>query len=322
MEGLLSFYEGWKAESRRKKGFREDARQTREMKMKCRRLGASTAVNCSVWIWNFEGTWWTVQRVYDSTIQAKQATSSDDVVDYGIDALRKISRQDTVPEIQRTNLANVALTLKSLGIHDMLDRRMAEFPLDPMLSKMMVASEKFKCSDEIISIAAMLSIGNSIFYRPKDKQVHVDNARMDFHTGNVGDHIALLKVYNSWRETNYSTQWCRENYIQVRSMKRARDIRYQLEGLLEKFEIKLTSNLNDLDAIKKTIIARFFPHSAKLQRNGSYRTIKHPQTVHIHPSSELVKIAPHYCQLKDVEDLSSKKMPRGQGRASATREDL
>ncbi|KAL0540518.1 hypothetical protein IC582_020526 [Cucumis melo] len=136
---------------------------------------------------------------------------------------------------------------------------MAEFPLDPMLSKMMVASEKFKCSDEIISIAAMLSIGNSIFYRPKDKQVHVDNARMDFHTGNVGDHIALLKVYNSWRETNYSTQWCRENYIQVRSMKRARDIRYQLEGLLEKFEIKLTSNLNDLDAIKKTIIARFFP---------------------------------------------------------------
>ncbi|KAL5098831.1 hypothetical protein RYX36_003158 [Vicia faba] len=38
----------------------------------------------------------------------------------------------------------------------------------------------------------MLSVGNSIFYRPKDKQVHADNARMNFHTGNVGDHIALL----------------------------------------------------------------------------------------------------------------------------------
>ncbi|XP_049393430.1 pre-mRNA-splicing factor ATP-dependent RNA helicase DEAH1-like isoform X2 [Solanum stenotomum] len=290
---------------------------------------------------------------------------------------------NTVPEIQRTNLANVVLSLKSLGIHDLLNfdfmdpppaeallkalellfalsalnklgeltkvgRRMAEFPLDPMLSKMIVASDKYKCSDEIISIAAMLSVGNSIFYRPKDKQVHADNARMNFHVGNVGDHIALLKVYSSWRETNFSTQWCYENYIQVRSMKRARDIRDQLEGLLERVEIELTSNDGDYEAIKKAITSGFFPHSAKLQKNGSYRTIKHPQTVNVHPSSGLaqvlprwvvyhelvlttkeymrqvtelkpdwlVEIAPHYYQLKDVEDSSSKKMPRGTGRAS------
>ncbi|KAJ7978712.1 ATP-dependent RNA helicase [Quillaja saponaria] len=285
---------------------------------------------------------------------------------------------NTIPEIQRTNLANVVLSLKSLGISDLINfdfmdpppaeallkalellfalgalnrlgeltkvgRRMAEFPLDPMLSKMIVASEKYKCSDEIISISAMLSVGNSIFYRPKDKQVHADNARLNFHTGNVGDHIALLKVYNSWKETNYSTQWCYENYIQVRSMKRARDIRDQLEGLLERVEIELTSNSNDLEAIKKSITSGFFPHSARLQKNGSYRTVKHAQTVHIHPSSGLaqvlprwvvyhelvlttkeymrqvtelkpdwlVEIAPHYYQLKDVEDPASKKMPRG-----------
>lgn len=290
---------------------------------------------------------------------------------------------NTVPEIQRTNLANVVLMLKSLGINDLLNfdfmdpppseallkalellyalsalnkhgeltkigRRMSEFPLDPMLSKMIVVSEKYSCSDEVISIAAMLSIGNSIFYRPKDKQVHADNARMNFHMGNVGDHIALLKVYSSWKETNFSTQWCYENYIQVRSMKRARDIRDQLEGLLERVEIELTSNMNDLDAIKKAITSGFFPHSAKLQKNGSYRTVKHPQTVHIHPSSGLaevlprwviyhelvlttkeymrqvtelkpewlVEIAPHYYQMKDVEDGAAKKMPRGEGRAS------
>ncbi|KAL2319809.1 hypothetical protein Fmac_028778 [Flemingia macrophylla] len=293
---------------------------------------------------------------------------------------------NTVPEIQRTNLASVVLALKSLGIHDLLHfdfmdpppaeallkalellfalsalnklgeltkvgRRMAEFPLDPMLSKMIVASEKYKCSDDIISIAAMLSVGNSIFYRPKDKQVHADNARMNFHTGNVGDHIALLKVYNSWKETNFSTQWCYENYIQVRSMKRARDVRDQLAGLLERVEIELTSNANDLDAIKKTITSGFFPHSARLQKSGLYRTVKHSQTVHIHPSSGLaqvlprwvvyhelvlttkeymrqvtelkpewlVEIAPHYYQLKDVEDSSSKKLPRGAGRTQEDR---
>ncbi|TKY73326.1 putative pre-mRNA-splicing factor ATP-dependent RNA helicase DHX16 [Spatholobus suberectus] len=290
----------------------------------------------------------------------------------------------TVPEIQRTNLANVVLTLKSLGIQDILHfdfmdpppaetllkaqellfalsalnkcgeltkvgRQMAEFPLDPMLSKMIVSSEKYKCSDDIISIAAMLSVGNSIFYRPKDKQVHADNAKMNFHTGDVGDHIALLKVYNSWKETNYSMQWCYENYIQVRSMKRARDIRDQLAGLLERVEIKLTSNSNDFDAIKKSITSGFFPHAARLQKCGSYHTVKHPQKVHIHPSSGLaqvlprprlvvyhelvlttkeymrqvteikpewlVEIAPHYYPPKDVEDSYSKKMPRGAGHA-------
>ncbi|KAF7113227.1 hypothetical protein RHSIM_RhsimUnG0148700 [Rhododendron simsii] len=290
---------------------------------------------------------------------------------------------NTVPEIQRTNLANVVLTLKSLGIHDLVHfdfmdpppaeallkalellfalgalnklgeltkvgRRMAEFPLDPMLSKMIVASEKYQCSEEIISIAAMLSAGSSIFYRPKDKQVHADIARTNFHTGNVGDHIALLKIYSSWKETNYSTQWCYENYIQVRSMKRARDIRDQLEGLLERVEIKLMSNSNDLEPIKKAITAGFFPHSARMQKNGSYRKVKTPQTVYIHPSSGLaqvlprwvvyhelvlttkeymrqitelkpewlVEIAPHYYQMKDVEDPGSMKMPCSAGRAS------
>ncbi|WJX71615.1 Pre-mRNA-splicing factor ATP-dependent RNA helicase DEAH1 [Trifolium repens] len=303
---------------------------------------------------------------------------------YTKDSFQTELEDNTSPEIQRTNLANVVLTLYSLGIEyekllrfEFMDpppaegikkamellynlgalnrqgkltkvgRRMAEFPLDPMLSKMIVASEKYKCSDEIISIAAMLSVGNSIFYRPKDKQVHADNARMNFHAGDVGDHIAHLNVYSAWKETNYSSQWCYENYIQVRSMKRARDIRDQLAGLLERVEIELTSNSNDLDAIKKCILSGFFPHAAKLQKNGTYRRVKHQQTVHIHPSSGLaevvprlvlyhelvftsmeylrnlteikpewlLEIAPHYYQLNDVEDSSSKKMPRGRGLA-------
>ncbi|XP_049934854.1 pre-mRNA-splicing factor ATP-dependent RNA helicase DEAH1-like isoform X2 [Nymphaea colorata] len=290
---------------------------------------------------------------------------------------------NTIPEIQRTNLANVALMLKKMGINDLINfnfmdspplealvkaleqlfaldalnsrgeltktgSRMAELPLDPMLSKMIVASDKYKCSEEIISIAAMLSVGNSIFYCPKDKQVHADTARMNFHVGNVGDHIALLKVYNSWKETNFSTQWCYENYIQVRSMKRARDIRDQLQGLLERVEIELTSNPNVLDPIKKAITSGFFLNSAKLQKFGVYRTVKNTQTALIHPTSGLaqvlprwviyhelvlttkeymrqvtevkpewlVEIAPHYYQLKDVEDAGTQKLPRGKGRAA------
>lgn len=41
----------------------------------------------------------------------------------------------------------------------------------------------------------MLSVGNSIFYRPKEKSVHADNAKLNFHRPG-GDHLALLNIYN------------------------------------------------------------------------------------------------------------------------------
>lgn len=179
---------------------------------------------------------------------------------------------DTVPEIQRTNLSNVVLMLKSLGIDDLLNfdfldpppaetlirsleqlyalaalndkgelttlgRRMAEFPCDPMLSKMILASEKYECTEEILTICAMLDVQGSVFYRPKDKAIHADTARSNFARGAVGDHLALMNVYNEWADTNFSAQWCFENYIQIRGLKRAQDIREQLARLCERVEI-------------------------------------------------------------------------------------
>ncbi|TEB18488.1 nucleoside tri phosphatase, partial [Perkinsus sp. BL_2016] len=104
--------------------------------------------------------------------------------------------ENTIPEIQRTNLGNVVLLLKRLGINDLLNfdfldpppaetllkaleslyslgalndhgeltklgRKMAEFPLDPMLSKTVIASDPLCCSDEVVTIVSMLSLQNS-----------------------------------------------------------------------------------------------------------------------------------------------------------------
>jgi pre-mRNA-splicing factor ATP-dependent RNA helicase DHX16 len=178
---------------------------------------------------------------------------------------------ETSPEILRTNLSQVVLSLKSLGIDDLihfdfldkpptdalirsleqlyalgalndrgeltkLGRRMAELPLDPPMSKCLIASEKYGCSEEIMTICAMLSVNNSIFYRPKDKAVMADSAKAAFHRvfGGVGDHLGLLACYCQWMDSGYSTQWCYENFVQVRSMKKARDIRDQLDAMLER----------------------------------------------------------------------------------------
>ncbi|TNN24169.1 putative pre-mRNA-splicing factor ATP-dependent RNA helicase DHX16 [Liparis tanakae] len=132
---------------------------------------------------------------------------------------------------------------------------MAELPVDPMLSKMILASEQYKCSEEVLTIAAMLSVNNSIFYRPKDKVVHADNARMNFVVPG-GDHLVLLNVYTQWLESDYSTQWCYENFIQFRSMRRARDVRDQLEGLMDRIEVEVVSSQGDSLPIRKVSAAQ------------------------------------------------------------------
>jgi len=50
-----------------------------------------------------------------------------------------------------------------------LGRKMAEFPVDPCLAKTIIVSENYKCVDHVITICSMLSVGNSIFFRPKEK---------------------------------------------------------------------------------------------------------------------------------------------------------
>lgn len=289
--------------------------------------------------------------------------------------------ENTVPEIMRINLGNAVLMLKALGINDLihfdfldppptetlvlaleqlyalgalnhhgeltkLGRRMAEFPVDPMMAKMLLASEKYKCSEEIVTIAAMLSVNSAVFYRPKDKIIHADTARKNFNHPN-GDHLSLLQVYNQWAESDYSTQWCYENFIQYRSMKRARDVREQLANLMQRVEIEMVSGIDETMNIRKAMTAGYFYHIAKLSKSGNYKTIKHNQTVMIHPNSALfeelprwvlyhelvfttkefmrqvieieskwlLEVAPHYYKPKEIEDSTNKKMPKVVGRS-------
>ncbi len=118
----------------------------------------------------------------------------------------------------------------------------------------------------------MLTVNNSIFYRPKDKAIHADSARANFNKP-TGDHLTLLNVYDQWKETNYSTNWCFENFIQHRSMKRARDVRDQLVGLLERVEIAPETAKDDTDLVRNAITSGFFYHTAQLQRYNLQKNV-------------------------------------------------
>ncbi|XP_023707092.1 pre-mRNA-splicing factor ATP-dependent RNA helicase DHX16-like [Cryptotermes secundus] len=118
---------------------------------------------------------------------------------------------------------------------------MAEFPIDPMMAKMILASEKYKCSEEFLTIAEVLPVNCAIFYRPKDKRVDADTAQHSLFTPG-GDHLMLL---------NIDTQWCYANFLQHHSLKRGRDLRDQLMGLMARVDIDLVSEAGDTVGIRK-----------------------------------------------------------------------
>lgn len=239
----------------------------------------------------------------------------------------------TVPELQRSNLAHTVLTLKAMGINDLLHfdfmdpppaphlisamenlfalgaldeeglltrlgRIMSQFPLDPMVSKMLLASVDLGCSEEILTIVAMLSV-TSIFYRPKEKQGAADQKKAKFHQPE-GDHLTALAVYEAWKRNRFSNPWCYENFIQSRSLKHAQDVRKQLITIMDRYKLDIVSAGKNYVKVRKAIVSGFFTHAAKKDPQEGYKTLVDGQAVYIHPSSSLFHAQPEWVIYHEV----------------------
>ncbi|KAJ0114712.1 tp-dependent rna helicase dhx8 [Diaporthe amygdali] len=226
----------------------------------------------------------------------------------------------TIPEIQRQNLAHTILMLKASGINDLLHfgfmdpppmntmltaleelyalsalddeglltrlgRKMADFPVDPSLAKGLVYSVDLGCSDEMLTIVSMLNI-QTVFYRPKEKQSQADQKKAKFHDPH-GDHLTLLNVYNSWKHSGFSNAWCFENFIQARSVRRAKDVRDQLTKMMQRYRHPITSCGRDTEKVRRALCSGFFRNSARKDPQEGYKTLIEGTNVYLHPSSAL-----------------------------------
>ncbi|KAF6142013.1 hypothetical protein GIB67_037981 [Kingdonia uniflora] len=246
---------------------------------------------------------------------------------YTESAYRNEMSPTSIPEIQRINLGSTTLQMKAMGINDLLSfdfmdppspqalisameqlyslgalddeglltklgRKMAEFPLDPPLAKMLLASVDLGCSDEILTIIAMIQTGN-IFYRPREKQAQADQKRAKFFQPE-GDHLTLLAVYEAWKAKNFSGPWCFENFVQSRSLRRAQDVRKQLLTVMDRYKLDVVTAGKNFTKIRKAIAAGFFFHGARKDPQEGYRTLVENQPVYIHPSSALFQRQPDW----------------------------
>eukprot|EP00301_Raphidiophrys_heterophryoidea_P005091 c12172_g1_i1.p1 GENE.c12172_g1_i1~~c12172_g1_i1.p1 ORF type:complete len:1757 (+),score=438.88 c12172_g1_i1:2-5272(+) len=227
---------------------------------------------------------------------------------------------NSIPEIQRANLGNVVLLLKSLGIQDLtqfgfmdpppqdnirnslyqlwllnaldntgqltdLGRKMVEFPLDPQLSKMLIIGEQLGCCEEVLTIVSMLSVP-TVFHRPKEREEESDAVREKFCVPE-SDHLTFLNVYQQWKKNNYSGKWATEHFMHAKALKKVREIRSQLVDIMKQNKMQLNSSGQEWDVVRKAISSAYFHNSAKLKGIGEYINQFTSMPCHLHPSSAL-----------------------------------
>jgi len=230
----------------------------------------------------------------------------------------------TYPEILRSKMENVVLTLMKLGIMDIvhfdymdapapdtmmraletlnylgalsdegsiteLGNRMSELPLDPSLAKMLLESVKFNCTKDMLTIVALLSSPN-IFMRPREAAAAADEAKSQFSQRD-GDHLTLLNAFYAYKENGETRDWCYDNFLNYRSLQSADHVRKQLERMVIRMGFPVTStdftSADYYTNLRRALTAGSFMQVAHLQRQGHYLTVKDHQVVTIHPSSVL-----------------------------------
>uniref|UniRef100_A0A8C6EUL5 Probable ATP-dependent RNA helicase DHX35 n=1 Tax=Marmota marmota marmota TaxID=9994 RepID=A0A8C6EUL5_MARMA len=258
--------------------------------------------------------------------------------------------QSTVPEMQRSNLAPVILQLKALGIDNVLrfhfmspppaqsmvqalellyalgglDKdcrlteplglRIAEFPLNPMFAKMLLESGNFGCSQEILSIAAMMQIQN-VFVIPSNQKSQAMRVHRKFAV-EEGDHLTMLNVYEAFIKHNKNSQWCQEHFLNYKGLVRAATVREQLKKLLVKFQVPKKSSEGDPDPVLRCIVSGFFANAARFHSTGAYRVIYNEviqtskyymRDVTAIESAWLLELAPHFYQQGTHLSLKAKR---------------
>jgi pre-mRNA-splicing factor ATP-dependent RNA helicase DHX15/PRP43 len=224
-----------------------------------------------------------------------------------------------------------------------LGYQMSELPLDPQWAKLILTSPGFGCSQEIMTIAACLSVPQ-MFLRPRETAKAADVAKAQF-VQEHSDHCTMLNAHAAYESIpeRERKQWCWDNFINERAMQNVVNVRNQLLGIMNKLDLPVISSDTKGDGsfafmdIRRALTSGLFMQVAYRQSTGEYLTVKDNQLVSIHPSSVissrpewvlfeefalttknfirtvtvtnvdwLVEMAPHYFDLENFPECEAK----------------
>ncbi|KAI9727933.1 MAG: DEAH-box RNA helicase prp16 [Chrysothrix sp. TS-e1954] len=264
---------------------------------------------------------------------------------YTARAFKEELYEDGIPEIQRSNLVAILLTVKELGVADLLTfpwlspppqdaitsalfelwalgaldhlgrltplgRLINQFPLEPPLAKVLIVSagEDYRCSEEALTIVSMLQVP-TVYYRPRERQEEADAAHERFLVPE-SDHCSFLNVYNMWVANGRSNIWCARHFLNAKSLMRAADTRQQLADIMQSKGLLLESCGTDWDPIRKAICAGFYHQAAKVKSMTEYTILRTSVAVQLKPESAVVHqgILPDYVVYHELMLTSKEQM--------------
>jgi len=119
-----------------------------------------------------------------------------------------------------------------------LGRELARLPLDPRVARMLVAARTEGCLEQMLVIAAALSVQDPR-ERPLARQQAADERHAKF-ADERSDFLALLKLWRLQGEQGLR-RICRDNFLSYPRMREWRDVHQQLRTVIEEMEWKASS---------------------------------------------------------------------------------
>lgn len=157
---------------------------------------------------------------------------------------------------------------------------MNSFPIDPALSRALIASKELGCVHEMLGIVSILSASSKLFFDSIEQRDTAAEARMRFRHGS-GDHLTALSALRAYEELTQDgvsrgarKDWCRKHYLNERTLSEALNIQEQLRGLCKRQGYDCSASSGDKsDPILKSLLRGLVQHVAILRPEGGYKQL-------------------------------------------------
>jgi len=258
----------------------------------------------------------------------------------------------TPPEIQRTNLASVILQMEALNLGKAEEfpfvdppsarlvadgratlvelgastaegrltktgRAMSLLPLDPRLSRMLLAAIDERCTNDMLVVAAGLAVQDPRV-RPQEKRDAADLAHARFRDPQ-SDFASFLRIWSAWRGENRDDagrdlgsgarrRWCERHFLSYQRMREWSDTVQQLKELFaEHFSLKVGEPSREVDqgAFHRAILAGFASHIGARTEKGEYRGPSGALFT-VHPSSALARRTPNWIVAAEIVETTKR----------------
>ncbi|KAG8435492.1 hypothetical protein GDO86_013430 [Hymenochirus boettgeri] len=173
---------------------------------------------------------------------------------------------------------------------------MSEFPLDPQLSKSILAACEFDCVDEMLTLAAMMTAPNCFLDLSAELEESILTQKAKF-LHSEGDHFTLINIYNKYEQMKKTCanqhdaeRWCQNHCLNFMALEMANVIRSELLDIMRRLELPVSEpafgNKENILNLKKSLLSGYFMQVARdVDGLGNYLMLTHKQVGQLHPDS-------------------------------------